>query len=734
MSRKRTRWGLLFGLFLFAAMYATSAMADSGWCQSPNPGVYATYQQAGNSCLQQEKTPVAQGDTIAKPCFAQANPGLYNGLWSVIYRSGYDGGLGGFTFDWYCNSPTMPSLGKGLGDPTCHTCVGDPINAGNGNVYRREEDFHAGQWLSFARFYNSDPSAGLDTFGQHWRHAYSSHITYVAGTTAGAGTATVTREDGRVSTYAITNGVAMGEPDIFDALTEQVDTNGNPTGWALERVDTRSTEQFDANGHLTAIQGQDGFTTTLTYSTATTPTTVAPGAGYLITITDPSQRTIQLTYTSSGLINHVTAPDGSGYAYAYTGTNLSSVTYPDGKVLTYLYNESPNSGGATTPALLTGILDESSVRFQSYSYNASGKATNDQRAGGVASYTVAYNSDGSADVLDPLGTSRHHGMATTLGVPYVTSVNGTCDSCSPITGWAYDFNGQLNQSTDFNGNVTTYQHDSEGLLTGTVEGSGSSTPRPIQTDWNDTLHVPTERRWLDYNYAITTKTDWVYNTRGQALAECRVDMSVSAAASYACSATGTPPAGVRRSTYTYCDAVGSGCPLVGLRLTFTGPRTDLTQTTSYSYYASSSAAGCGTPGSACHQLGDLYQITDALGHTTTYASYDGAGRVTRITDANGVNTDMTYTPRGWLASRTVGGSATTFSYMPYGEVQTVTDPDGIVTTFGYDTAHRLTDITDAQGNDIHYTLDATGHKTAEQISTASGTVVHSLSRRVGSPR
>jgi RHS repeat-associated protein len=730
MSRKWTRWGLLFGLFLCTAMHATSALADSGWCTSPY-GYDTSYQGVLAACQARYTAAEANGWSIYHPCYltSEATWGVngYTGAWAETYIYS-DGFLSGNTQDWWCSGSSPPSPGKANGEPTCNTCVGDPINAGNGNVYRREEDFHAGQWLSFARFYNSDPSAGLDTFGQHWRHAYSSHVSYVAGATAGTGTATVTREDGRVSTYTITNGVAAGEPDIFDALTEQTDSNGNPTGWTLERVDTRSTEQFDANGHLTAIQGQDGFTTTLTYSTASTPTTVAPGSGYLITITDPSQRTIQLTYTNSGLINHVTAPGGSGYAYAYTGTNLSSVTYPDGKVLTYLYNESTNSGGATTPALLTGIMDENNVRFQSYSYNTSGQATNDQRAGGVASYTVTYNSDGSADVLDPLGTSRHHAMNTPMGVPYVTSVNGTCESCSPITSWAYEFNGMVNQTTDFNGNVTTYQHDGEGLLTGTVEGSGSSTPRPIQTDWNDTLHVPTERRWLDYNYNTITKTDWVYNARGQALAKCSIDMSMSAAASYTCAATGTAPAGVRRSTYTYCDAVASGCPLVGLLLTATGPRTDLTQTTSYSYYASSSASNCGTPGGACHQPGDLYQIADALGHVTTYASYDGEGRVTRITDPNGVNTDTTYTPRGWLASRSVGGSATTFTYMPYGEVQTVTDPDGVVTTFGYDTAHRLTDITDAQGNDIHYTLDAAGHKTAEQISTASGTVVHSLSR------
>jgi len=724
MSRKWTRLGFLFGLFLCAAMYATSAMADSGWCPAGYISDWPNYSQAQSTC-QNSILPsfVAEYPTnvVTAGCHTccvywnNSTDSILIGSWVIgVYSNNFDEenpneGVGN---QWACPTPLTPNIAKANGEPTCHTCVGDPINAGSGNVYRREEDFHAGQWLSFARFYNSDPSAGLDTFGQHWRHAYSSHVSYVGGTTSGTGTATVTREDGRVSTYAITNGVAEGEPDVFDALTEQTDSSGNPTGWTLQRVDTRSTEQFDVNGHLTAIQGQDGFTTTLTYSTATTPTTVAPGVGYLITITDPSQRTIQLTYTSSGLINHVTAPDGSGYAYAYTGTNLSSVTYPDGKVLTYLYNESTNSGGATTPALLTGILDESSVRFQSYSYNASGKATNDQRAGGTASYTVTYNSDGSADVLDPLGTSRHHAMSTMFGVPYVTSVNGTCESCSPFATWAYDFNGQLNQTTDFNGNVTTYQHDMDGMELGSVEGYGSTTPKEIQVDWNDTFHVPTERRIYSYGYGVVTKTDWVYNTRGQALAQCTADMSVSAASSYTCAATGTPPAGVRRSTYTYCDAVGSGCPLVGLLLTSTGPRTDLTQTTTYSYYSN----------------GDLQSVTDALGHTTTYLSYDGSGRVTSLQDANGLTTTLTYTPRGWLASRSVGGSVTAFTYMPYGEVQTVTDPDGVVTTFGYDTAHRLTDITDAQGNDIHYTLDATGHKTAEQISTASGTVVHSLSR------
>jgi len=137
---------------------------------------------------------------------------------------------------------------------------------------------------------------------------------------------------------------------------------------------------------------------------------------------------------------------------------------------------------------------------------------------------------------------------------------------------------------------------------------------------------------------------------------------------------------------------------------------------------------CGTPGAACYQAGDLHTVTDAFGHVTTIASYDGSGRITRITDINGVNTDLTYTPRGWLASRSVGGAATTFSYTAYGAVQSIVDPDGVTTTYGYDAAHRLNKITDALGNYIQYTLDQAGNITGQQIYDSSGVLHKQITR------
>ncbi|WP_188794507.1 RHS repeat protein [Dyella nitratireducens] len=623
---------------------------------------------------------------------------------------------------------TPPSPGKPNGKPG-DNAVGDPINAGTGNIYRQDQDFSAGRWLKFERFYNSDPSAGTTTLGQHWRHSYASSLSYVAGSTSGTGTVTITREDGRVGTYALSSGTWVGEPDIPDALTEQTDSSGNPTGWTLLRVDNRSTEQFNASGQLTSIQDPEGFITALSYSTTSTPSSVAPGAGYLISVVDPQQRSIQFIYNASGLITQVTAPDGTAYKYAYDANNeLQTVTYPDGHTWTYLYGESPNNGGDTASGLLTGIIDESGNRYFSYSYNASGQGINNQMAGGVASYSITYNSDGSADVLDPLGTSRHRTFATVMGVPHVTGVNGTCESCSSVSAWSYNLNGLPSQTTDFNGNTTTYAYDLDGMETVRMEALNAPTQRTIMTTWNDTFHVPTLRQVFNASQTLMTQTQWVYNASGQVLARCEADPNVSGATSYTCAATGSVTAGVRRWAYTYCAAVGTGCPLVGLVLTATGPRTDITQTTTYSYYTSSSATSCGIPGAACYQTGDLYQVTDAQGHVTTIASYDADGRVTRTIDANRINTDMTYTPRGWLASRSVSGATTSFTYTPYGAVQTFTDPDGVTTTYGYDTAHRLVRITDAQGNYTQYALDASGNKTAEQTYDSSGTLHKGLSR------
>ena len=60
------------------------------------------------------------------------------------------------------------------------------------------------------------------------------------------------------------------------------------------------------------------------------------------------------------------------------------------------------------------------------------------------------------------------------------------------------------------------------------------------------------------------------------------------------------------------------------------------------------------------------------GHVTTISAYDAHGDPKTITDQNGLVTQLTYTPRGWIATRTVGGLLTQFTYDNVGQLTQVT--------------------------------------------------------------
>lgn len=68
-------------------------------------------------------------------------------------------------------------------------------------------------------------------------------------------------------------------------------------------------------------------------------------------------------------------------------------------------------------------------------------------------------------------------------------------------------------------------------------------------------------------------------------------------------------ANVRTRTYTYSSS--------GLMLTSNGPRTNLTDISTYTYFASNDVSGN-------YRIGDLNTVSDALGHVTTISAYDAS--------------------------------------------------------------------------------------------------------------
>lgn len=663
----------------------------------------------------------------------------YDGLWWP-YASASDGanlGDGGGCNGGVGGAGMCP---KAMGATT----IGDPINVATGNKAIEETDTSTEPALTLRRFYNSASGVAAGSIGAHWRHSFDRKLQltsyYLARTDTTIPIALIAyRPDGKYEVFSQSSSQAwITASDSPDTLTE-IRVDGTLTGYSLWVAALRTTETYSADGLLLSITDDVGQVTSLTYSTAATPAATAPKPGLLLSVSAPNGRVLGFTYDAAGRVAHVVLPDSNVLSYTYDDAGrLTSVHYPDGTSKTYLYNEASETAGVDLPTALTGVLDEANNRFESTTYDAQGRATSTGRMGGAELVRVTYNGDSSSDIVFPLGATSHQVYTFVQGHALVKNLDKPCGSCgAAVQSRTYDANARPASATDFLGVVTATSYDAGGLLVRTVEAQGAAEERTTDTTWDTSFRVPLTRTVKDHSGKLVSKQGWAYNTIGQATAQCIIDPV--AAPSYTCASTGTAPTGVRRTTTTYCTAIdGSTCPLVGLPLTVDGPRTDVADTVSYVWYPTTDESGCGTVGGACHHLGDLKSATDGMGLVTTYVSYDKAGRVTRVKDPSGGFTDFTYTPRGWLASKTVrantsgttspADAVTTMAYDPTGTVHSVTDPDGVVTTYAYDAAHRLTDIIDASGNRIHYTLDAAGNRTSSQVLTSTGTVVRSLGR------
>jgi YD repeat-containing protein len=156
----------------------------------------------------------------------------------------------------------------------------------------------------------------------------------------------------------------------------------------------------------------------------------------------------------------------------------------------------------------------------------------------------------------------------------------------------------------------------------------------------------------------------------------------------------------------------------GQILTVNGPRTDVSDVTTFAYYADNDTD--------VNKRAQLASVTNALGQITQYAAYNGYGQPLTIVDPNGVTTTRTYDARRRLLTEQTAGETTQYTYDAAGKLTRVTLPDATWVGYAYDTAGRLTQVQDSAGNRIEYTLDAAGNRTTEDTKDPSG----SLRRRI----
>jgi RHS repeat-associated protein len=137
--------------------------------------------------------------------------------------------------------------------------------------------------------------------------------------------------------------------------------------------------------------------------------------------------------------------------------------------------------------------------------------------------------------------------------------------------------------------------------------------------------------------------------------------------------------------------------------------------------------------SESHTIGDLASATNGAGEMTVIREYSKDGLATNIRQPGGQTIKLVYGPRRRLVARTVEDSTglaetTRYQYDDAGQLTRVTAADGSSVEYGYDAAHRLTDLRDGIGNTAHFSLDNMGNVIRQEVRGADGELVATTQR------
>jgi RHS repeat-associated protein len=312
----------------------------------------------------------------------------------------------------------------------------------------------------------------------------------------------------------------------------------------------------------------------------------------------------------------------------------------------------------TTPATVTAWSDTSITAV--VPTGASTGPVTAEVAGSTALGPV-FTLTGSVQLTDSLGHQSTYASQLAGGKWYVNNSQGSgCSSCT-VRGSIqnqYDSFGNITQTTDELGNVTSYAHDSNNNVTLITQPAVNGT---------------------------NPKTSYTYNSFGEPL-------------------TVTDPLG-NFTTNSY-DAHGNL-----LAVATPAPNSNTAPSvTQFAYNSLGELTQITDPLGRITKLaytsvGLIYTITDSQNNVTTYA-YDSRGNRTSVTDA--MNNQTTFAYDSWNRLLTIaypGNATTTFTYDYRGRRTSVTDQNSKKTTYAYDDEDRLTSVTDPNNNVTRYTYD-----------------------------
>lgn len=597
--------------------------------------------------------------------------------------------------DSACFMDTEKAMEKNAG-PCCNASgtniENNPINTLTGNKIEVHTDFTVpgSPYLAFTRYYNSQPQRAYSVnMGPFWRHSFDYSVN------PSGNTFRLLRPDGSVITIGDPN--ERNEVGYFDYILDPA--TGNTIGYTFD-TNAGSKEFYSKAGQITKIEFLQGGFINFSYTN-----------GRLMSVTDHFGRSVSFTYGDYSRVSQVKTPSGAIYKYEYIQKgDLTKVIAPDNTFIGYSY-DNVASNKSNFLGMLTSKQDETGATIGSYQYDKRGRAWSTEGPGGLNKLTIAYDYSSStapSTLTYANGTTKVISDETIMKIPRLKTAALSCGANCTTQGTnaTYDELGNQTSYTDSSGNKTCRSFDIQRqLVVKVVENlpaaascsdalnspPTSGAARTTNIIWHSSFRLPASV------VNATQLTNYTYDNNSRVL-------SIATTATNG-SGTGAEGFGVALSNKT--KTVSFTYNNFGQVLSIDGPRTDVSDVTSFAY----------------DTAGNLTSVTSPLGYTTSFSGYDAEGRATTITLPNGAVIQKAYDSRGRLLSNNFAGDTTTYTYNSRGLLETVTQPNGQVFTMTYDVAHRLVTVTDQRGTVLTKTWNNVNGELSSTIKSSTGEVV-----------